>query len=365
MRFDTYSVIDVPPGDDPVGERIPAVNKIRDTMDQFVASESMGFTGAWIAEHHFGGEAVSGSLAVLLSHLAARTTTLRVGTAACILPLHQPIRAAEDFAAVDVLSNGRLDFGMGVGNRARETLPFGIQPETCRPRFFEAYEIIKRAWTEDVFDFKGEFYEAHSVSVLPKPVQQPTPPLYQPVMSPSSMDWVAGEGIIPMSSANPNNIKSFLDRYRAALLDNGKTEQEIKAAIGKIYWQVFTYVSPSQQEARERGPEHHADWFNTCVRADRWGAERLGIDLDSPWSVLSVGSALGAGGGGQLATGDGLWNARQSMSGDPKFCIDWVTELRELGVEHLAFVCNLGTTSHDEVMRTLKLLSDEVIPHFE
>lgn len=359
MRFDTMSVIDVPPGNDPVGQREPARKKILDTMEQFVASEKLGFEGAWISEHHFGGESVSASMPTLLTHIAARTTTLRIGSAISVLPLSDPIRLAEDYATIDVLSGGRLDFGIGIGNRARESKPFGIEPETMRERFYESYEIIKRAWTEDIVNFKGKYYEANALTLFPKPVQSPTPPIYQPVASDSTMKFVAKEGLIPMHAGNPDRIVAFHERYRKAMQEEGFTEDEIKVAVKKIYWQVFTYVAPTQAEAKERGPAHHAEWWNTCVRADEWGAEHLGVDLTSPWSVKALGSAL------LWDNPEKAWDARQSLSGDPSYVIDWIAELRDMGVEHLTFLCNMGTTTHEEAMRSMTLLSESVLPHFK
>jgi alkanesulfonate monooxygenase SsuD/methylene tetrahydromethanopterin reductase-like flavin-dependent oxidoreductase (luciferase family) len=118
--------------------------------DYAVEAESLGFVSVFLTEHHFTGLGQASSPLTLLAHLAARTTTMRLGTAVTVLPWYNPIMAAEQAATVDVLSNGRLDFGIGRGFRAAEFEGFGQSMQEASERHEEALEVILRAWTTEV-----------------------------------------------------------------------------------------------------------------------------------------------------------------------------------------------------------------------
>jgi alkanesulfonate monooxygenase SsuD/methylene tetrahydromethanopterin reductase-like flavin-dependent oxidoreductase (luciferase family) len=150
---------------------------LKDAIDQAAYADALGFDAVWIAEHHFSEYGVAPDVAVLAAALLPRVTRMRIGTAVTILPFNHPIRTAESFAMVDVLSDGRLDFGVGRGYQPAEFSGFGVPMEESRARFDEALEVVRRAWTEDRTTFEGRFFTVRDVRVLPKPVQKPHPPI--------------------------------------------------------------------------------------------------------------------------------------------------------------------------------------------
>ena len=104
---------------------------------------------------------------------------MRIGLAAAILPFHHPLRLAEQFALVDVISRGRLDIGVGRGNRPTEFRGYKCPQQESRERFEEAGDILMHAWTEERFSYAGRFFTIKDAHVIPRPMQQPHPPMYQ------------------------------------------------------------------------------------------------------------------------------------------------------------------------------------------
>src|ERR1700730_11288592 len=123
----------------------------RDYLDVNVEAEALGYHSSFSVEHHFSGWNQASATLTLLTCLAMRTTTLRLGTAVTVLPWHNPVLLAEQAATLDLMSGGRLDFGVGKGYRHSEFKGFGIPPEEAEPRFEEALEVILRAWTTTRF----------------------------------------------------------------------------------------------------------------------------------------------------------------------------------------------------------------------
>ena len=181
MRFGTYFFLQAPPGH-------RHADIIQRELDQMVWSEELGFDEVWLTEHHFIDYGLSVDPATLACAVASRTSKIRIGLAAAILPFHDPIRIAEQMALVDIISKGRLDVGVGRGNRPSEFRGYRIPQIESRERFDEAVQIMVRAWTEERFSYDGRFFQLDQVRVIPKPFQQPHPPVYQVCVSPDSIE---------------------------------------------------------------------------------------------------------------------------------------------------------------------------------
>src|SRR6266851_10412718 len=168
MRFGTYFFLQATPG-----RRHADI--IQRELDQMVRSEELGFDQVWLTEHHFIDYGLSVDPATLASAIASRTRRIRIGLAAAILPFHEPLRLAEQMALVDIISKGRLDMGVGRGNRPAEFRGYRVPQHENRERFEEALEILTRAWTRETVSFHGRYYTIPDVRVIPKPVQKPHP----------------------------------------------------------------------------------------------------------------------------------------------------------------------------------------------
>jgi alkanesulfonate monooxygenase SsuD/methylene tetrahydromethanopterin reductase-like flavin-dependent oxidoreductase (luciferase family) len=167
----------------------------RDYINYVREAEDLGYDSVFVVEHHFTGVGqVSASLG-LLSYLAGCTTRIRLGTAVVVLPWHNPVLVAEAAATVDLLSNGRLDFGVGKGYRDVEFNGFSVPIEEATERFDEAMEVIRKAWTATGrFSHHGKRWNYQDIVVEPAPVQRPHPPFWLGAGSEESIRRAAREG---------------------------------------------------------------------------------------------------------------------------------------------------------------------------
>ena len=158
-------------------------------------AERLGFRSIFLVEHHFTGVGQLSASLTLLAYLAAATRTIRLGTAVIVLPWHNPVLLAEQAATVDLLSGGRLDFGVGKGYRAPEFAGFHIAMDEATERFDEAIEVIRKAWNSPGrFSHHGKRWRFDDIVVEPRPLQNPHPPLWLAAGSPDSIRRAAREG---------------------------------------------------------------------------------------------------------------------------------------------------------------------------
>jgi alkanesulfonate monooxygenase SsuD/methylene tetrahydromethanopterin reductase-like flavin-dependent oxidoreductase (luciferase family) len=167
----------------------------RDFIDYVVEAERLGFRSVFLVEHHFTGAGQVSASLTLLAYLAARTRTIRLGTAVVVLPWHNPVLVAEQAATLDLLSGGRFEFGVGKGYRAGEFAGFCIPMDEATERFDEAVEIIRKAWTSTgPFSHHGKRWHFDNIVVEPEPLQAPHPPLWLAAGSPDSIRRAARDG---------------------------------------------------------------------------------------------------------------------------------------------------------------------------
>jgi len=189
-----------------------------DYLDFNVEAEALGFHSSFSVEHHFSGWNQVSSTLMLLTALAMRTTTLRLGTAVLVPPWHNPILLAEEAATLDLLSKGRLDLGIGKGYRHSEFKGFQIAPEEAEARFEEAVEVMLRAWTaRERFSHKGRFWHFEDVVVEQPPAQRPHPPLWVAAGNPHSIKRAGARGfnLILDQYASPATLGERIAIYRA------------------------------------------------------------------------------------------------------------------------------------------------------
>ena len=190
-----------------------------DFVELNVEAEALGYCATFLVEHHFSGWNQVSATLQLLTWLAARTTTLRLGTAVLVLPWHNPVLLAEQAATLDLMSGGRLDFGIGKGYRHSEFEGFCIPPEEAQARFDEALEIILMAWrTRERFAHEGRFWRFQNVLVEPPPKQTPHPPLWAGAGSPASIQRAAerGHNLILDQFASAEELRGRIALFRAA-----------------------------------------------------------------------------------------------------------------------------------------------------
>ncbi|MGD9656179.1 MAG: LLM class flavin-dependent oxidoreductase [Methylocystis sp.] len=204
-------------------------------------AELLDFDEAWIAEHHFDPDAASPSILALLAYLAGVTTRIRLGSAAVLLAFRNPIQVAEDVATIDLLSEGRFDFGVAKGG------PFALQNKhflagqnVTRDMTLEALELVNRLLYEDRVTFSGDYYKVDEVALAPKPVQKPIP-TYVATTTPAAIEYAArrGFGVMGASPFPLQRIIQLVDAYRAAA-----PGVDPRLALARFY-----YGAPTRVEA--------------------------------------------------------------------------------------------------------------------
>jgi alkanesulfonate monooxygenase SsuD/methylene tetrahydromethanopterin reductase-like flavin-dependent oxidoreductase (luciferase family) len=208
----------------------------RDYLDFNVAAERLGFVSSFLVEHHFTGWNQVSATLMLLTALAMRTTRLRLGSAVMVLPWHNPVLLAEQAATLDLISNGRLDLGVGKGYRHSEFKGFQIAPEEAEARFDEALGLMIRAFTERRrFSHRGRFWRFEDIVVEPPPAQQPHPPLWVAAGSAASIRRAAARGfnLILDQYAGPELIAERIALYKSERASHGRSFDPMQAAVAR------------------------------------------------------------------------------------------------------------------------------------
>ena len=182
-----------------------------------------GYDAVWLTEHHFSDYSVCPSIPVMGAYAAARTSRLRIGAGVTLAAFYHPLRLAEELALLDLLSGGRLNWGAGRGFDPREFAVFGVAPDESRQRFREAVEIVRSAWLNDRVTYRGRYFSFDSIEVLPKPLQQPHPPMWVAAGSSEALEWAASAGysVLIGPHATHQEIAAHHRFYREMLTANG------------------------------------------------------------------------------------------------------------------------------------------------
>ena len=227
------------------------VQRYRDTIEQAAYAETLGFESVWPVEQHFNPAlSISPAPLLMLAAIAERTQHLRLGIAIVLLPLSHPLRVAEEIATLDVISNGRVEFGIGRGSIPTHFSGFGLNQAESRERMLESLEMILQAWTTERFSFQGKFYSVNNLSVVPKPVQQPHPPVRIAANSADTFELSGRMGypIFVAAQVNPfRKIRELLPLYHQARAAAGHPDRGGE----DVTLLLPLYVGESQAQIRQ------------------------------------------------------------------------------------------------------------------
>jgi alkanesulfonate monooxygenase SsuD/methylene tetrahydromethanopterin reductase-like flavin-dependent oxidoreductase (luciferase family) len=352
MRFGTYYFFQAPPG-------LSHPEVVQREIQQMAWTEELGFDSIWLTEHHFIEYGLSVSPAVLAAAAAMRTQRVRIGLAAAILPFHDPVRLAEELAMVDILSGGRLDVGVGRGNRPVEFEGYRVPQIENRERFEEALEIMLRAWTRERFAFEGRHYTIPEIRVIPKPVQQPHPPIYVVCVSPDTIEATALRGWPMLNSILRGPIDPLVqqrDTYVTACRKAGRSEAEIAGLLGRWGVSRHIYVAPTDAQAQAEAKDAEM-WYQEALRRFL-----IPDNIDRVHPLLQPGFRTAA---ERLAhiTWEQLV-AETLAIGSPDTVAIKIAEMRDLGVGEVLCWMNFGGLPQAQVRRSMELFAREVLPNF-
>jgi len=232
-----------------VDNRRSANELVADILDEALYAEEVGLHSAWIGEHHFSSLGVLSCPDLVLAQVAAKTTRIRLAPAVTVLPLHHPIRVAEQWATLDLLSGGRVDFAAGRGYDRREYDPFRVSFEDNQAIFEEGMEIVRRLWAEDApISHHGKHYQFDDVAITPRPVQRPIPS-YVASFSRPSIELAGRLGcnliVAPFAAAMTfGGLRQVRDLYDETCARHGKPG-------GRLMCSYFLHFadSPAEEEA--------------------------------------------------------------------------------------------------------------------
>jgi natural product biosynthesis luciferase-like monooxygenase protein len=315
-------------------------------LEQIDAAEDMGFDSLWVTEHHFryfGGMMPSPS--VLLSAAAQRTRNMRLGAAVSILPMHNPLRIAEEFAMVDLLSNGRVILGAGRGMHPMEYSVFHADWNSAQQRLPEALDIVIKAWTGDEFEWAGTHYRFPKITVYPKPVQKPHPPVYVTAnKDPESFQMVGRRGhhLMTLPWIATNEIqRPRVEQYWDALRAGGHT------VLDKDVFVMYpAYIGASDAEARADVLEHWNRWRGFALAA-------LNLEPNSEAHQRVLGHL----------DYDAMVKDSRGVFGGPETCARIIKKIGEVvGATHIGLTFHFGGLSQSKVLKSMQRFAREVLP---
>ena len=325
----------------------------QDMLVETDRAEAYGFHSVWFAEHHFhnyGGHIPS--VPVLGAAVAQRTKKLRIGSGIVLLPLQDPVRVAEEYALLDCLSGGRLEFGIGRGFQKMEYDAFERSMADSRVLFEEAHDIILKAWTEDRFSYEGTFRHVRNLRVIPKPVQK-LPPIYVAcIFTDESFRWTGQMGynlmVVPYAAADPAFLAGKIQLFRDTRKAHGyKTEPEVLAVYHFYCGETAAKAKEEPREAMMRYVSAVVDSNQEAAYSDQYTIYQ---GLKQAFKTIDY---------------DGYLYPNKVIFGDPDQCVERVKQILATGVTNVSLLANFGGLDHAKVLASLDRFAKYVIPRFQ
>jgi alkanesulfonate monooxygenase SsuD/methylene tetrahydromethanopterin reductase-like flavin-dependent oxidoreductase (luciferase family) len=318
-------------------------------LEQIERAEELGYHGAWFGEHHYSGYSF-GSPAVMLTAAAARTRRIRLGTGVSLLPLHHPLRLAEEYAMVDVLSGGRLEYGVGRGFLRLAYDLFGVDASQGQARFQEAALLITRAWTaRGPFSFRGRFWQVEDYEFFPRPLQSPHPPLYASgVLTPESHVFAGTHGFHLATACfvpDREGVRKGVQRYRESLVGAGHDP-----ATRDVAGVFQMYCGESDAEALRTSGDCIVAYLRFFSELGRRGSTSQRDPRTDAYSEISI---------------ETLDRDRLVLVGAPDKLIELVGWARDYyGLNYFLLEIGQGGLPHADVLRSLERFARHVMPVF-
>jgi alkanesulfonate monooxygenase SsuD/methylene tetrahydromethanopterin reductase-like flavin-dependent oxidoreductase (luciferase family) len=316
-------------------------------LDLIAESEALGYDDVWLSEHHFVDDGYSPSLHAIAGAVAARTTRIRIGTFLLLLPLHNPVRVAEDTATVDVLSGGRFQLGVGLGYRKGEFDAQGIPSAHRGGRMDEGLEVVRRLLSRETVTFDGRHVQLDGVRIVPPPVQEPHPKMWAGGVVDKAIDRVARMGFHYLSGGQAEQSRKFDE----ALRRHGRDPRDFSIAA-----QRPVFIAPTREEAWAAAAqavrhtaECYLDWFAEANDAPDY--EPMKVQIPTVEEIIR----------------DQSFNffGEQAMVGTPEDVIAELEDYLSRGrLTHLVCSMALPGVAPEALRTSMRLFAQRVIPHF-
>ena len=343
MRFGTFSYNQARPW---ASER----QGFEELLAQIELTERLGFDEAWFAEHHHSDYGLLASPNLIIAALACRTARLRFGNLVNALPIHDPMRLAEECAMLDILTGGRLNIGLGRGV-PKDDMKHRLDRDTAQARFEEGIEILMRAWTGETFSYSGKAWGYEEISCRPQPLQKPHPPIYYGATSPDSPAMVARKGWNLALSRQPlANCAKAISAYRAE-----RAKHANLSGNGDAIMVRDIYVADTDEQAwREAVPELTRFW--QLASENFWRGDSVSGD-----DLVRLTERYVYYPGGLTVKRLDEWGT--SLIGSPDTVIKKARAMIETAKpDSLVGMFSFGGLKHEQVTHSLELFGSKVMP---
>ncbi len=329
---------------------------MRRALEQFEVADQLGFDWVTVAEHHFSPASLTPNPMVMAAAVAQRVKRARIALLGSNIPIQNPVRVAEEFAMLDTLSGGRIVAGMLRGT-TNEYVTYGVNPAESRERFAEALDLIVRAWTEpQPFGWLGRYYEYRTISIWPRPVQAPHPPIFMSISSPEAAELAAARRIGGgLAVTTLDRARESVRVYREAAASHGWEPEP-----DQLLYRIAVHVSDTDAQARE-------EWAPLAAAHGHPGGLRLSTANPAADEAAAQAGYYGRDAARQrsrLHAGGDLderIETAQLMIGSPDTVLGQAARLgRELGVGilEMAFIA----PAPELARRSLELFGTQVLP---
>ncbi|MCL0102111.1 LLM class flavin-dependent oxidoreductase [Dehalococcoidia bacterium] len=341
-------------------------NVWHEALEQVALADKLGFHCVWAVEHHFLTELSACSVPeIFLTACAMRTERIRIGHGVVLLPnpFNYPIRVAERIAGLDIVSNGRVEFGTGRATSLLEMDGFGIDPEETRSMWSEAVEMIPRMWREEIYSHEGQHFTVPPREILPKPIQKPHPPIWMACSQPASFELAAQKGIgaLCFTFEGPEELEPRMKTYRETIKTAEPVGQFVNNQIAAF---TILYCEEDRQQAELIGGRGAA-WYQTTFTSKIHGswrdreaatyehqhAQAEKIPEQVEWDLDRY---------AQRRMNQGGW-----CIGDPDKIKTQLARYEKLGFDHVLFNVQTGMIPHEKIMASMELFAKEVMPQFQ
>ena len=318
------------------------------SIEQVKFAEAMGFQGAWFAEHHFTRYSMGSSVAVILGHIAACTSEIRLGSAVFVPLLHNPVRLAEDIATLDILSGGRIDVGFGRGTYGYEYAGYGVLAEGSQQRFRNSVLDIQNLWMGNDTGFHSE-YDV-DVNLVPHTYQEPHPPIFiAATKSHETLDLLIDYGfkICIAVVQDTKDAINLINHYKKACLQNGRPSY-----MNEVPFFRYVHVALTEREADEN-VKLHLDWIQDVMQWRRHltRTTEVGRDIDE-WKKIRS----------DPPPSYEYIKKNRAFIGTPESVIRQISELKSHGIEYFGCNFSLAGLSQEKILASMRLFDQKVRP---
>jgi alkanesulfonate monooxygenase SsuD/methylene tetrahydromethanopterin reductase-like flavin-dependent oxidoreductase (luciferase family) len=343
------------------GETLPGESyqtRYWELVDEVIHAEKWGFDSFGVSEQQFAIGGVSTSCPeVLYGYLFALTKRLRFSHAITLIPknINHALKIATRVAVEDVLSNGRIELGLGRGNTTLALRAYEVDLEKSRGEQIEGIKVIKAAFTQDPFMFYGEHYKIPPRSLVPKPVQDPHPPIYTAATSPESHEVAAELGIGVYSWSNFfgwESLEKSISAYRKRIAQAKAGGDHVNDQAGAL---VQGYCAATDEQAREDAAEGNLKWLKLALD----GYPRL-AKMSKNYAYMGQVSDVHDKLGNYAYFKEGSGAA---IFGSPESCIKAIEKFQSLGYSQV--LIRIDSVPHDKILKSIEMFGRYVIPHFK